>query len=138
MIFAFYCTLKQIQILMEKLEKEWASFEVVDNILIGTYFAREVNLEVAQKVTVDRHNYTKDRKYPVLVDYRLVSSTTKQARDYFNSEYASQNLTAMAVLIDSPVGKIIAAFFLKIIKPTYRIKVFTDKPKALKWLSQFI
>jgi hypothetical protein len=118
-------------------EKKLANFEIVDDILIGTYLAEEVNFEVAEKVTVERHNFTKGKNYPVLVDYRRVTKTTKEARDYFCTEYAYKNLVAMAVLIDSPVGKIISAFFFQIKKPPYILKIFNNKAKALKWLKQF-
>lgn len=118
-------------------EKQLATFEIVDNMLIGTYLARNVDLKVAEQVTEERHKFTQGKKYPVLVDYRMVTNTTKEARDYFCTEYAYKDLTAMAVLIDSPVGKIISAFFYQIMKPPYTLKIFNNKAKAIKWLKQY-
>lgn len=123
---------------MEKWENESVLFEIEDGILIGTYKTQVVDLALAMDITEKRNSFTRERRLPVLVDYRNVNFTTKEARDYFaNDKLASRNIIAMAILINSPVGKIITSFFLKLSKPDYHIKVFNHKGKAFSWLSQY-
>jgi hypothetical protein len=71
-----------------------------------------------------------------LVDYCSVSETSKDARDYFTTQSASEGLSAMAILIDSPVGKMLGSFFIAIYKTSYPVRIFTKKDKALNWLKK--
>lgn len=117
-----------------KLITEYVDYEVLDNVLVGTLKAQHIDREIAIKATQSRHNISKGKDYAVCVDSRNVISTTKEARDYFNGETASKNVVAMAVVINSVLGKMLASFFLSINKPKYPSKIFTNKEKAINWL----
>ncbi|MFW5701116.1 MAG: hypothetical protein ACOCVN_01730 [bacterium] len=114
----------------------YSEYEIQNGILIGRFNVEVIDLEIAKQITKDRHNFAKGKEYPTLVDFRKVSSTTKEARDFFNGSVAAKNILCMAVLIDSEVGRIIASFFLKFNKPAYELKLFTKEEEALKWLEE--
>ena len=80
---------------------------------------------------------TKGEKAPILVDMRDALSTTNEARKcYGNEGYAV--ISACAMLIDSPLSKILSNFYLGINKPRYPFRVFTNKQKAIEWLKQYL
>jgi hypothetical protein len=108
-----------------------------DGILIGNYKVENVDLQVGEKATKERIAFTNHKSYPILTDYSRVKSTTKEARDYFATEQASNYITAMAILTDSSVGKIIVNFYLSISKPNFPTRIFTKKEEAIAWLSKY-
>jgi hypothetical protein len=81
---------------------------------------------------------SKGNIYPILVDLRKINTISKEARDYFSMHNRSAGVTAIAMLIKSPVSSIIGNFFLGLNKPTVSTQLFTSEDKAIKWLQQFI
>jgi hypothetical protein len=120
----------------EKMKQSYSysEYEIKNGVLIGRFNVDFIDLEIAKKITKDRHNFAKGKEYPTLVDFRKVSSTTKEARDFFNGKVAAKNITCMAVLINSEVGRMIASFFLKFNKPAYELKLFSKEQDAIDWL----
>ena len=61
----------------------------------------------------------------------------KAARDFLAKEGSSYT-KGVAIIVDSPMTKIIGNFYLGLNKPTTPTKMFTDKEGALEYLSQFL
>lgn len=106
-------------------------------IHISTFPHVETNLDDA----IDTINFisnickkTKKKKHPVIVDIRQVKNLTRDARNYFSGEEAHKYVTALAILVGSPVSRILGNFFMGMNKPLYPVKLFTDEEKAIKWL----
>jgi hypothetical protein len=45
---------------------------------------------------------------------------------------------ATALIVDSPVGRIIGNFFIGMNKPGIPVKIFDSEDKAIQWLRGFI
>ncbi|MBC7865317.1 MAG: hypothetical protein IAF38_20240 [Bacteroidia bacterium] len=73
---------------------------------------------------------------PILVDLRKIKSISKEARDYFAMKNRKPGVKAIAMLIKSPVSKIIGNFFLGINLPSVPTKLFNSETKALNWLKE--
>ena len=58
----------------------------------------------------------------------------RESRNYASGKEVSKITEAMALLIKSPVSKVLGNIFLGINKPPYPTKLFTDKEEAIKWL----
>lgn len=107
-----------------------------EGILCGAYKVENVDLESARKATRERLGYVDDKAYLNLVDYRKVRKTDKQARDFLASETPTQGIKAMAVIIDSTIGRVIYNFFIGLNRPPYPMQIFTDPEQAKNWLKQ--
>ena len=80
---------------------------------------------------------TKGKKHPALVDISKIKSVDKETRDYVaDSEFASVNL-CVALIVNSPVSKIVGNFFMGLNKPMFPIKLFNSEDKALIWLNEY-
>lgn len=78
---------------------------------------------------------TNNTRMPVLVDLRGVRSQSREARDYFGGPQAEATTLAVALLIGSPVSRVLANFFLRLNSAgRYPTRLFTDEPSAIKWL----
>jgi hypothetical protein len=118
-------------------ENEYAEFWNENDVLFFIYKPGiTMNLQAAKLVVADRISVQKNIPYPVFCDMRGIKDSDKPARDYLAKE-GSTLVKAVAVLIESPVTKIMANFYLTISRPTVPTKMFTDKIQALDFLQTF-
>ena len=129
---------------MKELKEETSTQKLYwdsDNEIVwGVLFADQQTEEHA-KENIDAQERIRDslnkEKTRVLIDMTAVSEITKEARDYFANERTASIQRATALLIDSPVGRVIGNFFMGLNKPSSPTMLFTDPPKAIKWLQTF-
>ena len=72
-----------------------------------------------------------NHRYRLMVDQRKISSIERPAREHLAKRGAAH---AVAIVVDSPVSQVIAAFVLRFRRPETSVKVFTDEGAALEWL----
>lgn len=77
-----------------------------------------------------------DTIYPLLVNLKEINSISKEARDHFSMQDRTPGVSAVAMLIRSPVSRVIGNFFLGINKSAVPTKLFTVESEAVTWLKQ--
>lgn len=77
-------------------------------------------------------------KRPLLIDLSKAKALSRDERKYYASDEAQKVLLAVALLIDSPLSRIMGNFFVGLNKPAYPLQLFTSKTKAVKWLKGFV
>lgn len=95
-----------------------------------------LDIHIAAATVKDRLNLFQDKAYPCLFDISEVKQTTKEARD-FMAEEGNQLVLASAMVVTSPMLKMMANFYIMVNKPKNPTQLFTDREKALQWLTQF-
>ena len=75
-----------------------------------------------------------ERDFVQLIDMRRLKSITREARVLYSRKNSNLNCKAVALLVSSPLSRVIANFFLGMNKPDRPIKLFTNKEKAITWL----
>lgn len=75
---------------------------------------------------------------PVLVDIRESFEITKACRNYYGGSYSSTVMSAVALIIDSPLSRLLGNFMLGLNKPLFPLKLFKNKTEAKKWLKTFL
>ena len=83
-----------------------------------------------------QHDGGKQR--PVMVDTRLVKAVSREARAYACGPEAAALVSAQAVVVGSPVSRIIGSFFLGLNKPGFPTRMFTSEDEAADWLKGFL
>lgn len=73
---------------------------------------------------------------PMLCDLTNVVKMSQDCRKHFAGPEHAQVFTKCALLITSPISRIIGNFFLGANKPLKPTRLFTNKKEALKWLIQ--
>jgi hypothetical protein len=79
-----------------------------------------------------------DKKFPLLIDARQIKSISKEARDNFSIRNRDTNITSFAVIIESPLSRIIGNFFMGLNKPSVPAKLFNNEQDAIAWLKQYL
>ncbi|QNF32241.1 hypothetical protein HUW51_05660 [Adhaeribacter swui] len=95
-----------------------------------------LDLAIAKITVHDRIVFFRNKSYPCLFDVTQVNQITKEARDYMAAE-GNQLVVASAMLINSPMLRMIANFYMMVSKPKNPTQLFTDKHRALEWLKPF-
>jgi hypothetical protein len=98
----------------------------------------EVTLKEAQENSKAVNSFYKGKKYPLLIDSRNIKSITKEARDFFSIQNRDTSIMAFAIIIDSPLSRIIGNFFMGLNKPSVPAKLFNNENDALIWLKQYM
>ncbi len=113
--------------------KEWLR---EDGIIHYVYHSGvKINLEDAKEIRAKHLEATSGISYPLLVDMKNILGLDNDARKYFS---ANDMYLAVAFLIESPVSRVIANFFIGISKPPVPVKMFTSEEKAIEWLKGFL
>ena len=77
------------------------------------------------------------RAMPVLVDMRGIRSQSREARLYFEGPQAELATRAVALLIGSPVSRVLANFFMRVRPQRIPTRLFTSEVDALAWLGEW-
>jgi hypothetical protein len=93
------------------------------------------SIEEAQQV-VNAHNALANGvKTPVLADLReITTGADRQARQYYVSEESSRCKLGMAMLVSSPLQRMLGNLFMKLNSPPYPTRLFKEEVAALIWL----
>jgi hypothetical protein len=75
---------------------------------------------------------------PVLVDMRRAKSMDRGARSYYAGPETARVQCAAALIIESPLTRVIGNFFLGLNKPLLPTRLFTSEPEAMAWLRTFV
>jgi hypothetical protein len=94
----------------------------------------EINLEHAKENTKKVRDLSGDVVYPILVDMRKIRSISKEARDHFAMRDRKPGVIAIAMLVSSPLSRIIGNFFLGLNQPRVPTRMFTDRDQAEQWI----
>lgn len=75
---------------------------------------------------------------PVLVDIRGGVGLDRDARGYYSSEKALVAHIALGLLVDSPITRMTANFFISIDRPPVPTRMFTSEDEAVAWLKTYL
>src|SRR5262245_59003398 len=73
---------------------------------------------------------------PMLCDLTNVVRLTRECREHFAGPEHAAIFTRCALIVSSPIAKIIGNFFLGANAPLRPTRLFTNKVEALKWLKR--
>lgn len=97
----------------------------------------EVTLADAQENVALTARLAGGRRLPVLVDLRHVRSQSGEARAYFAGPAATAVSLAVALVIASPLSRVLGNFYLGFNKPQTPTRLFTSPIEAEGWLRTF-
>lgn len=78
------------------------------------------------------------RPAPLLVDIGGSRSISKDARTFLEGTEAAETVLAVALLVSSPVSRVIGNFMSHINHPQRPLQLFSSEDKALEWLRGFM
>ena len=73
-----------------------------------------------------------------IVDLSKIKFVDKEARNYYASKELTKIYSAVVLIVNSPVSRVIGNFFLGLNKPSIPLKLFSNEKEGVKWLKRFI
>jgi hypothetical protein len=74
------------------------------------------------------------RRVAMLLDTRASRGLDREARLYYVRPEAAQELAALAMLIDSQMGRVFGNFFMRVNRPPFPLRLFNAEAEAIAWL----
>lgn len=105
-----------------------------NNILAG----KHIDVEDIQNIREANLKLSGGKQYVVLVSTGGLSTISKEAMQLISAKDYSDKAIAKALLIENLGHRLVGNFYLKVIKPAMKTKIFTDREKALEWLREVI
>lgn len=97
----------------------------------------EITREDVQENYSSNEKLLNGQKVPILTDARYIKSIDQEARKLSAGEMVAAITIAIAVLVESPMSRMMGNFFLKINRPLYPVKLFTVDEDAVTWLKKY-
>jgi hypothetical protein len=79
-----------------------------------------------------------DGPKPTLVHLQDTARVEREARAFFASEDYMRLCSQTALVVGSPVSRVIGSFFVGLNRPSYPYKIFDDPEEAAEWLRGFV
>lgn len=98
----------------------------------------EVTLEDAHKVMAAYHKLRKGKRLPLLIDTRTMKSLARGARHFYAGEEAAACASAAAIIVGTPVSKVLGNFYLGLSNPHLPSRLFSSEDEALAWLKGYL
>lgn len=77
-------------------------------------------------------------KKPVLVNLSGSKGATQEARHTYSSKEFGAYISAAAIVVCTPISKVIGSFYLGLNRPIHPIKLFESEDPAIEWLSTYL
>lgn len=95
-----------------------------------------VDIEQAKENSAAVSSLYHGKKFPLLIDSRGIQSMSRDARNQFTTRGRETYTTAFAIIIDSPLSRVIGNFFMGINKPAVPTRLFDNERDAEIWLKK--
>lgn len=98
----------------------------------------EVTLEGAQETMAAYLKINKGKKRPLFVDTKTMKSLAREARQYYAGEEAAKVASAVAIIVGTPVSRVLGNFYIGLSNPHLPSRLFSLEDEALEWLKGYI
>ncbi|OYY74078.1 MAG: hypothetical protein B7Y40_06585 [Gammaproteobacteria bacterium 28-57-27] len=98
----------------------------------------EVTLEDAQATMAAYLKINKGKKRPLFVDTKTMKSLAREARKYYAGEEAAKVASAVAIIVGTPVSRVLGNFYIGLSNPHLSSRLFSLEDEALEWLKGYI
>jgi hypothetical protein len=98
----------------------------------------EIDLESAKENSAAVTGFYESKKFPLLIDSRNIKSISHDARKHFSTNGRDTKINAMAIMVKSPLSRVIGNFFMGLNKPQVPARLFESETLAVEWLKQFL
>lgn len=97
-------------------------------------YGRRIELDDVLWIRTRHQHAAGAARIPVLVDVRNIRAMSLTARRAAAGAEIARITSRMAVLVEGPVSAVIGNFFIRVTRPPYPVRLFTNVEAAEAWL----
>jgi hypothetical protein len=105
-----------------------------NELLVYTYKKDAIVDEEDARLIIEYAKKLTPVPLPTLVLARNVRRLTHQARSLFADSNQNSRTAKVAIVVESPLSRVIANFFLGLNRPDFPTRLFNDEAEAREWL----
>ncbi len=111
-----------------------------ENGIVHANYIEGIEIDLADaKAEIERaRKLGNGKKVLEIVYLDNVKDVSLRAKQFYASEEGAKVWIAVALLAKSPLSRTMGNVYLKINKPVFPVKMFSDKEKAIEWLKSFL
>ena len=98
----------------------------------------EVTLQDAQETMAAYLKLNDGERLPLLIDTKTMKSISREARHFYAGEEAAKCASAVALILKTPVSRVLGNFYLGLSNPHLPSRLFTSDDEALEWLKGYL
>lgn len=98
----------------------------------------EVTLADAEESMAAYLKINQGKRRPMFVDSSRMRSLSRETRHYFAGEEATKAVSAVSLLVGTPVSRVMGNFYLGLSNPRLPTRLFDSEDEALEWLKGYI
>ncbi|MEK7704047.1 MAG: STAS/SEC14 domain-containing protein [Myxococcota bacterium] len=98
----------------------------------------EVTLEDAKETMAAYIGLCEGKRRPLLVDTKTMKALAREARLYYAGDEAARVATAVAIIVGTPVSRVLGNFYLGLSNPRLPSRLFSSDEEALNWLKGYL
>jgi len=98
----------------------------------------EVTLEDAKETMLAYLQIREDKRRPLFVDTRTMKFLAREARQYYAGDEAAKVASAVAIIVGTPVSRVLGNFYLGLSNPHLPSRLFSSDDEALDWLKGYL
>jgi hypothetical protein len=98
----------------------------------------EVTLEDAQETMAAYLKLNNGKRRPLFIDTKTMKSMTRETRQYYAGEEAAKVASAAAIVVGTPVSRVLGNFYIGLSNPRLPSRLFSSENEALEWLKGYI
>lgn len=98
----------------------------------------DIHLKEAAENTEAVSSFYKGKKFPLLIDARSVRSMEREARKHLSTNGRETSINSFAVIVKSPLSRVIGNFFMGLNKPEIPARLFDNEREAIHWLKNYL
>jgi len=119
------------------IETEIADFWIDEEGIVHIRFKPTARHGIDEaRIVVDTHNaLAKGTACPVLADIQdAMTGADRAVREHYISEESARYKTGMAMVVRSPIQRMMGNIFFKLSRPPYPTRLFSQQSEAIEWL----
>ena len=98
----------------------------------------DVTLADAKETMAAYLKINQGKHRPLFVDTKTMKSIAREARHYYAGEEAAMVASAVALIVETPVSRVLGNFYIGLSNPHLPSRLFTSEEEALAWLKGYI
>jgi hypothetical protein len=98
----------------------------------------DVTLEDAKETMAAYLKINNGKSRPLFIDTKTMKSLARGARHYYASEEAANVASAVAIIVGTPVSRVLGNFYLGLSNPLLPTRLFSSEDEALEWLKGYL
>ncbi len=98
----------------------------------------EVTLADAKETMAAYLKINQGRRRPLFVDTKRMKFLAREARQYYAGEEAAKVASAVAIIVGTPVSRVLGNFYLGVSNPHLPSRLFSLEEEALEWLKEYL